>query len=187
MRIIGFGHRKRVGKDSAVKFALSYMRQARPDLKCHILSFGNAIRKISHSMYFWGGLETSVFYENNPHLIENELPLIGRSPRQIWDEVGLMGRGICPKTWVELALKEAQIADILFCKDVRAHTEIDLIDEYNGVAIRIDKLDAPKGGNVDELLSDHKWDRVIDNNGSLKEFNTKIRELCQQLIKQWEL
>lgn len=187
MKIIGFGHRKRVGKDTAVKYAMAYMRQTYPKIKCHILSFGDQIKNVAHLMYKSGGLEQGIYYENNPNEIEEVIPAIGRSPRQIWDEIGLMGRGIWPRTWVELAINSVPEADILFCKDVRGPTEIELIDSYRGWAFRIDREDVSKGGKVDELLADHKWDGIICNNGTHKELNTKIKDLCEKAVKIWDL
>ncbi len=188
MLIIGFGHKKRVGKDESVKFAMAFCRQYYPHLRCEVMSFGDQLKNIAHQMYRWGGLETSIYYENNPHKIEEILPPIGKSPRDIWDDMGTLGRVIHPKTWVQMAAANAPDADVFFSKDVRFPTEIDLIDMFHGAKVRIDRKSAPKGGKVDEALDQYTgWDHVIENNGTLRQLNLQIKTLVARTLNKTQV
>lgn len=183
MKIIGFGHRKRTGKDTATRFAMSFARIYRPDLKIAVLSFGDRIKEICYAMYSWGGLQKSSFYENHPDSIEEILAPIGKTPRQIWDTVGLTGRLICDKTWTEMALESVD-ADLLIAKDVRGLSEFDLIKRC-GITVRVNRPGAPRGGPVDEILQDAAWDVELANDAGLRELNGKIKELVGERIDLW--
>lgn len=177
MIIIGFGHKKRVGKDTAVNFAMAFARQYFPSVQVGLLSFGNELKDIAYRMFKWAGLQEGMHYENNPREIDEILPPCGKSARQIWDDIGLFGRSIHPKVWVQMGIESAPEADVLFCKDVRFPTEIELIDDFKGFKYRVDRK-VPVGGAVDKALDDYKdWTRIIENNGSLREFNTTIKTI----------
>lgn len=177
MTIISFGHKKRRGKDTAVNCAMAFARQYYPSLQFGILSFGDQIKKVSYDMFHWAGLELGMYYENNPKEIDELLAPINLSPRQIWDNIGLMGREIEPRVWVQMAIAHAPEADVLFCKDLRFPTEVDLIREFKGKIYRIDRS-IPDGGKVDQALNFYtEWDGIIDNNGSIKDLNKKIKQI----------
>jgi hypothetical protein len=135
-------------------------------------------------MYSWGGLQRAIHYENNPSEIEEVLPMIGKSPRQIWDTVGLMGRDISEKTWVELAMAHCD-SDLLVCKDVRGLNELDMIRKCGGLAVRVDREGVPRGSAVDDILADADWDIVLDNDGTQHELNIKVKLLLNHFLPIW--
>lgn len=184
MIIIGFGHKKRVGKDQAVKFAMSFARQHYPKLNVQVFSFGDMIKEVAYTMFKWGGLEPGIYYENNPQLIEKILPPIGRSPRQIWDMIGLMGREICPVIWPQAAISSlTQEPDVLLCKDVRFPTEIKLIKEFQGYVFKLNRPGVEPGGQVDLALDSYDgWSGIIENDKGLKSLNGKIKGLTAQIL-----
>lgn len=184
MKIIGFGHRKRVGKDRATQFAMNFARMYRTDINTQILSFGNIIKHYAHSMYGWGGLQDAAYYENHGSEIEVILPAIGKSPRQIWDKIGLMGREINDKTWVQLALENLE-ADLLICKDVRGWSEFNLIREVGGLTIKLTRAEAPLGGEVDSILDSAKWDLTFDNDKDLRSLNLFVQQIVGEKIDLW--
>lgn len=184
MKIIGFGHRKRVGKDVAATLVLSDLKINYRHLKSARLSFGDQLKDIAYQMFKWGGLESSIYYHNNSKEIEQILPALGKSPRQIWDEIGLYGRMIHPQAWVEMAAASAD-GDILISPDVRFPSEIDLIRRFGGLVIKIERDSAPLVHSpVDEALADFNgWDAIISNNGSMREFNASIRNLIKPFLQ----
>jgi hypothetical protein len=186
MKILGFGHRKRVGKDTAAKFALSYLKQHYPKLSCCRISFGDQLKDISERMFSWGGLECGVYYSNHPELIEQTIPAIGKSPRQIWDEMGLTGRNIHPNVWVNMAAHNAD-GDILISPDVRFPTEIDLIRKFGGWAVKVSRPQVPKVNTaVDEALTNFDgWDAILLNDKTFKDLNTQVRDLVDSFVKEW--
>lgn len=184
MKILGFGHQKRVGKDEATRYAVAHARQLRPDLRIAVLSFGSVIKEVSKHLYNWGGLMDAPYYENHPSEIEEILPAIGKSPRQIWDTIGLAGRDISDRTWVELAMQDVD-AHLLVCKDVRGPAEFDLIKMNHGLLVKIVRPGAPQGGPVDRLLGDRLWDHVITNDGTLRTLNLIVKDLVKDCLEKW--
>lgn len=185
MRIIAFGYKRRVGKDTAVKFALNCARQYFPQIQCQRLSFGDQLKKISVQMFSWAGLQDAVYYDNHPEEREVVLPAAGLSPRQIWDELGSFGAKLCPKVWPEMALKYAE-ADILFCGDMRRPVEAEYVRAFKGKCYKIIRDKAPVSNHsVDTSLDTYdSWDGIIENNDSQKEFNTKIKQLTVRLLNE---
>lgn len=179
MKIIGFGHRKRVGKDTAAKFLLSDLRMNHGKLRTARLSFGDQLKDMSQRMFGWGGLQSCSYYNNHPEEIEKILPALGKSPRNVWDEMGWMGREIHPKVWVEMAAAGID-CDLAISADIRFPTEVELIRKFGGLAIRIDRPDTPQVDTVvDTALAGFTgWDAVIVNDGNLKQFRQKILDIC---------
>src|SRR5690606_30036924 len=127
MKIIAFGHKKRVGKDTAAKFLMAAFRAKQ--INCQRLSFGDQIKSIAHRMFGHLGLEDAPYYFNHPESIEQILPAIGKSPRQIWDDLGVMGRKIWPYTWSSLALKDMD-CDIAICSDFRTKEDYQALSQF---------------------------------------------------------
>lgn len=188
MKIVGFGHKKRVGKDTAVGYALSFARQYYPHLKCDRLSFGDQLKKVSCQMFSWAGLMDSVYYINHPEEREVILPIIGMSPRQIWDEIGSFGARLCPKVWPELALIGTD-SDILFCPDVRRPIEIEYIRKFHGLVFRVDRKAAPISNHIVDTALDgfDEWDGILTNNEGRKEFNLKIKKLVVGILNEGQM
>lgn len=188
MRILAFGHRKRNGKTQSARFAIAYLRLTRPDLKVYTLGFADSIKAIAYKLFSWGGLQTGIYYENNASEIEVALPAIGKSPRQLWDAIGLDGRNLCESVWYELGTRYIPNADIVIFSDNRAVFESNKIIESGGVCVKINRPNMPRGGPVDDLLNDFTgWYRIIENDGTLKELNDKVKLLCDDLLKEWKL
>ena len=181
MIIIGFGYKKRVGKDTACKFLMSELRQKGVDIqRC---SFADEIKTISYHKYKWGGLQDRLYYEDNEAKIEEILPPIGKTPRQIWDHEGFSAHEFCEKTWCELTFAKME-GDVIIIPSVRRLVEIDYIKKYTGgKVIRIDRDVAPKSEHpVDHMLDSFTgWDEVIQNNGDLKDFYQTIKKLIPKL------
>lgn len=182
MKIVGFGHRKRVGKDTAGKFLMSYIRQERKTLTVERGSSGDIIKDTAYRMFKWAGLNDGVYYENHPEHKDVPLATVGKSPRQIWIDVGNFGRSIAEKTWMEAMLSNVG-AQILVITDLRTQTEIDYVRKFGGIAIRIDR-DVERGDdNLDNALADYDgWDAIIDNNGSLRDFRTRIISVFEEAL-----
>src|SRR4051794_29684237 len=97
VKIIAFGHRQRVGKDTAVKFGLNHLKSIGKK-HSYRLSFFDIMKEISHQIYDWGGLESGVYYDNHPEKKDQILAPIGVSPRKIWIDLGQEINRICPIT-----------------------------------------------------------------------------------------
>lgn len=185
MRILAFGHRKRVGKDTAATFATAYIRQYYPKLRVGRLSFGDQLKDISHQMFKWGGLQDAVYYHNRPTEIEETLPPIGLSPREIWDEVGSRIPEISPKVWPEMALTRLPDLDIAISPDLRRPIEVEYVRKFHGICVRIDNPRAPISNHAVDtaLLEFDEWDHILTNAGTLKEFNVSVKFVVDRMLE----
>lgn len=182
MKIVAFGHRKRVGKDTAGKFLLSYIRQERKTLTAERGSSGDKIKEVAHRMFKWAGLNDSVYYENHPELKDEILPTLGKSPRQVWIDLGNFGRSIVEKIWMECMLSTVS-SQILIITDLRTATEVDYVRKFGGICVRIDRNVERGNDNLDNALANYEgWDYVIDNNSTLKDFRSRIISIFEEAL-----
>lgn len=175
--IIGFGHRSGVGKDTAAKLLKTDLRRNGESVE--IISFASVLKKNCHQMCGWAGLEDELFYNNNREARLTPLPKLGgKTPVDIWVEVGEAMRAIHEDTWVEALFAQAA-ADHLLIPDVRHQNEVEIIKRYGGMVIRIDRdVPALPGKSIDDLLGDYdEWDAVVKNDGDLRNLNDKLLEL----------
>lgn len=189
MIIIAFGHRQRVGKDTAAKMLISALRQERIDAKP--LSFAAPMKGFANEMYGWAGMQDAIYYENNASAKDIILPRIGKTPRQVMLELGYSMNQIHPKTLPELALKNCD-AQVLVNADVRRVIETEYIRLFNGMIFKVDrdvpKLESKLTGHpayqLDSELHDYAaWDGIITNDGSLRDLNKVICEKLLPMIK----
>ena len=98
--IVGLGHRKRVGKDTFADFlddslsSMGWLVVRQP--------FALYMKEAAHDLFKWAGLRQRIHYKLYPEEKERPLPLLGKSPRDIWIEFGNALRAIHPDTWVEV-------------------------------------------------------------------------------------
>jgi hypothetical protein len=179
MKVIAFGHRQRVGKDTAVKFAMSYIRSKYPQTSVARCSFGDEIKRVAHDMFCWAGLRPGIYYENHSQYKDEPLTIIGKSPRQIWIELGMKAREIDVRVWTELAFSRMS-ANLVFISDLRHPIELEYVAKFNGIAVRIDRPSEPQvTDGIDEALANHVFDIVLTNSGTIKEFGTQIQKLVE--------
>lgn len=182
MKIIAFGHQKYVGKDTAGRFLLSYLRLNRIDAaRC---SFADEIKKTAYLIYKWAGLREACFYENNPHLKDVPLPLLSTpdrvvTPRKIWISIGNGCRSIFPDTWVAAALESKSHISTFIITDLRFENEFNFIKSKGGLCFKIERpsIEESRDEADDGLRGFSKWDGTILNDGDLRSFNQKIVEL----------
>lgn len=187
MKVIGFGHKKKVGKDTAVKIALAHLRQEYPNIRSMRRGFSDEIKDNAHRMFAWGGLLDSCYYDNHPEEEDIILPAIGHSPRHIWDEIGGKMRDISPKVWSELAFYSLD-CDLVLFDGIRFPTEVEYVRKFGGKLARIDRFSAPVSDHlVDHALDNYDgWDATFENNGTIREFGIKIRAFIDSTIKEWD-
>jgi len=175
-KIITFGYKKGVGKSTAAKFLTTYLRLQGNTTKS--VSFASKLKDIAHQLYKWGGLQRGVYYETNYQEKEVVLPLIGKSPRQIWIELGNKVREIHPDTWIQCALQPNGI-DYIIITDLRFPNEAKAIKEADGKLVKINRPNIPTGTDPAEIELDNwnDWDEVINNTGSLKDLNDIVINL----------
>jgi hypothetical protein len=187
--IIAFGHRRRMGKDNSVSFCSRILRtqwQWEKPADIRTASFAKALKDFCYQAYGWAGLMLGEYYEmsDNAHLKETILPIIGKSPRDIWIEVGNHLREVYAYTWIDLVLNTNKQCDVLLISDLRYPNEAERIKASGGTLIKINRPGVEYHNDVaDTALADfNQWDHIIDNDGSLNDLNQKLKDLLKVIL-----
>ncbi|KKL10383.1 hypothetical protein LCGC14_2556360 [marine sediment metagenome] len=183
MRIVGIGYKKGSGKDQFASFMHTFIRCTAPGFCIKRMSFADKLKDIAQQLYGWTGLKPGIYYEAHRDEKEVSLPLIGKSPRQLWIEVGNNLRNVYPETWINFALRGA-VADIIIITDVRFKNEAKAIHNQGGMLVKIDRPGIPQGTDPAEVELDsyNTWDLVVDNNRDLVYLNSMAESLSRKLI-----
>jgi hypothetical protein len=187
MKVIGFGHRKRVGKDMACALLKARLEKEIEDIKVEHASFAKPIYDICRELYGWAGFESKDYYDYHGREKEIVLPEIGKSPRQILIDFGTTAirTHVFQDTWVKYALRERPYGvDVVLFSDMRFPNEIDAIHDVDGMSIRIDRPKIKKTDDpADVALEGYdKWEVVIDNVGTIQDLDDKIWEATKGYI-----
>lgn len=181
MRIIGFGPFHKTGKDTIVKFALSYMKIEHPQIKCQRFSLGDKIRDLAYELYSWAGMEDCTYYLNHPEKKDELLPALGKTPRQVCVELAEAYYRIHPRTLFELAIKNVD-ADILFWPDLYRLTEVQFVKDFGGTTVKVFRPgNETQSLKEDVIPPDYHMDVLLINDGTLKELNQKVKRLCDAI------
>jgi len=183
--IVAFGHRKRTGKDTAAQMLTQHLTRLAPELKVEQVSFATKLKEVSYELFKWGGLQPGAFYEieANAHLREVVLPLIGKTPRQIWIEVGNFMRQVHPEVWIKNALFVD--ADVIIVRDMRYFNEAGEVEGRGGLRYKMIRNSAPISNDVADCNLDtyDRWTELVYNNGSLDDLDSKVESLANRVIE----
>ena len=183
--IVAFGHRKRTGKDTAGQLLEQHLAKLSPTLKVVQVSFATKLKEVSYELFKWGGLQPGPFYEisENAHLREVVLPLLGKTPRQIWIEVGNLLRQVHPDVWIKNALFVD--ADVIIVRDMRYLNEAGEVSGRDGLRYKMIRDSAPVSNDVADCALDEytDWTDLIYNNGTLEELDAKVLDLAKHVIR----
>lgn len=183
MKIIAFGFKKGRGKDSCCNFLKDILHRERPELRCRKVGFADKLKDIAHQLYGWAGLQPGIYYETRYKEKEVVLPAIGKSPRQIWIEVGNYMRQVYGHTWIDFITQGGIKADVLLVKDCGFTNEAVRIRESGGLLYRVDRegplADDPRETELDAW---DDWDGIIDNGGDLNDLHAKMEVEYQRIF-----
>ncbi len=184
MKIMAFGHRKRMGKDTLVRLITTRLRLANTRLRVEIGGFADIVKDVSYQMYSWAGLQRKEYYDSNEAARSVILPKINKTPRDVWIAVGNHMRLMDEEIWANALLKRLD-TDVLLINDIRFPTEIDAVKSLGGVLVKITKPDVTiEDDAADGVLKDFTgWDVEINNNGT----KADLDGWAAQLIKQYHL
>ena len=185
MKIIAFGYKKGVGKNTAGKFLNTFLRLEKPQFKIKHISFAAKLKDIAYQLYGWAGLKRGVYYESHRDEKEIIIPKLGFSPRDIWIWIGNSMREIYANTWIDFVLHNIR-TDILIITDLRFRNEADAIQKAGGFIVKIDRPNILQGMDPAEVDLDfwplHKWNYVINNTGTLQDLNRIIEKIAKDLL-----
>ena len=188
MKIIAIGHYKRVGKDTFANKLILACYKLKPNYKIIKRSWAWKLKQICHELYAWAGLREPEFYETSEGeaLRETILPAIGKSPRQIWIDMGTpaVREQVYDKTWIDYLLNSQHDCDCLIIPDTRFFNEIEAVEAKGGHTIKMIRPNYGPGKNKpDRILLAHRgWHNVIGESGTLDELDRWAEEYAKWLI-----
>lgn len=178
-KIIGFGHHSRVGKDTSAKFLNTILRAQYKINAIHV-SFAWKLKEVCFQLFGWAGHKPPIHYENFPEDRTRVLQAIGKTPLQLWIEVGNKLREVYDNVWVDFALQGQPLtADVIIISDVRFPNEINRIYELGGMCFKVTRsgvplLDSPSDKALDNWTN---WTGVLQNEGTQAELHKLVQEM----------
>jgi hypothetical protein len=185
MKIVAFGHEKRVGKDTVANFLATYLSTRNPGLKILKAGFADKLKDVCHKLFAWAGLQEGGYYElpETLHLKEEKLPALRMSPRETWIAVGTQMRTIYEDVWLDALLKQADV-DVLVIPDLRYPNEVNRILNEGGLVFKVTRPGLKRSSDVadDSLLNYRRWTGTIVNDGSLEDLLGKTIRLADTYL-----
>lgn len=165
---IAFGHRKRVGKDTAARYLMVHLRKKYPDKIVEKAGYADKVKSVAYDLFKQYGLQSGDYYDHpdTEHLREVPLPIINKTPRELWIGVGNGIRAACgvDDIWASY-LYENTKADFLIISDVRFPTEANSVLDLGGFLFKIEcpwALQVTDGAD-DKLEGFGCWTETIYN------------------------
>lgn len=186
MRIIGLGHYSRVGKDTLADIMMIEC-EAR-GLKVEKASFARKIKEIAHDLYAWAGMREPDFYDTPAGAPYRDivLPALGKTPVQIWVDLGNNIREVYPETWLRYALRDRpNPPDVLFVPDVRFKNEVKALCFRGAYLVYVTREGVePRDTKSDkELVGLPWWHEHVRNDGDLPSLQRRGAEIIDRLFK----
>ncbi len=153
MKIVAFGHRTRVGKDSCGRFLHTELRVLGKDAMK--MSFASRLKKACHDIWAWAGVHSEEHYERHPEQKDDMIEALGMSARQLWIKFGtpMCREMVHDLTWVNATLHQPDPPEILIISDLRFPNEMARVRELGGVCVKIDRdVPALTHENVDNEI-----------------------------------
>ena len=184
MKVLAFGHQKRVGKDTFANYVVTALRLSCKARKIIKAGFADKLKDVCYQLYSWAGLMPRDFYDlpENERFKEEVLPAIGKSPRGIWISFGNeVKNATYPNTWLDYLLKGSN-CDVLVISDMRFPNEAHRIRHLGGKVVKIVRPSVPHTSDAadDPLLDFDEWDEIIVNDSDLKSLYTKAEDFVQR-------
>lgn len=183
MIVVAFGHKSRVGKDTASKFLVNTLRQTVRDKYINHSSFASHLKVAAQYIFKPYGIKSQSHYDSNPSDRRNTVPELNISPVDLWIKVGMFVRSIHPDAWVRLLLETHKKDDILIISDLRFQNEIECIRKLATYSIicKINNNNAPVYDSpADTALDGYTgWDTIIENNGTMEQFYESVNVLAK--------
>lgn len=183
--IIGIGHAKRVGKDTAAEALVR-------DLGFVRISFADPLKALAFEA---DPLVTSGTRTVNTHIGHGRMQWVVQGlggwdaakdtypeVRRFLEKLGAGARKVFGETfWLNMALEQAKQHENVVFSDVRYENEADAIKAAGGKVIRIDRPGFEPGGEVDTLLVGYEFDHVLKNTSSVADLQAEIVAYAKSL------
>jgi len=184
--IIAIGHRKGVGKDTFAIYLIDKL--AREGVAAERFAFADALKDMAHRLWSWAGLKSAKHYETKQGRTEREviLPRLGKTPRQLWIELGNKMREIYGETWIEFVLAECRASTSTFkiITDLRYPNELENMGKHSALTVKVQTHRVPNTDDVADIALQKYagWDYTINNNGTIGELENLCYYFAQFLL-----
>lgn len=182
MRIIAFGHRSRMGKDSAAKFLQTIC--AHKGLRTKKISFADKLKRVCHELWGWAGVQDAKYYEEHEEARTEILPALGMTVVDLWIKFGTncCREMIHQDTWVKCNL-DVKDTDVLIITDLRFPNEARLIHNAEGLCVKVMRPGTPfRDSPADNALEDYEgWDYEITAT-NLHELHAEVEQMAKDIL-----
>ena len=157
MKRIAFGYKMRCGKDTAVEYLVNKYGGTR-------ISFADPLYEILHYAQDVCGFESG-------------------KDRKFLQFIGTeWAREKNNNVWIDILVKKSrETKGNVYVSDVRFRNEFDAMRKNNFVLVKVNRGGVEVNNHSSEIeldgVPDYDWDFVLDNDGTLEEFYSKI-DLC---------
>ena len=186
--IVGFGHRRQVGKDTLAEMVKQRLFGS---VLVERTSFARQLKLAAYRLFRYAGMQDPDFYDVHPERREEALyPVMKKTPRQIWIEMGNAMRRIAPDIWIRNVLDDhpRPRADVLLISDVRYPNEVKAIRDRGGIVVKVVRPGVPESDDVaDSALAempDKAWDRIVVNDGDKHALRSKAAAVARLIVGQ---
>lgn len=184
--ILAIGHESGVGKDTFAMCLIDYLRSRNmKGLKILREGFADRLYDTAHSFYSWAGFKTRQHYLLHPREKMIELPLIGRSPRQLLIDLSNKLNEFDPNMFLHAVTKNKDF-HLKVIPDLRRPWEFDAVERVGGYNLRIKKPGIESTIEMDIDLGQEpylsRWRKTIINDGDIKCLSIKVVEFAEEVV-----
>lgn len=179
--IVGFGHRRRRGKDLCCELALEHLQ--RKDIPARIDHFAHSLKEGIGRKVF--GLSDAQLYGELKEVVD---PFWGETPGVLLQKGGTecMRRGYGDSIWVRTLLRRLleQPERAVLIGDVRFPNEAEAIKSWGGILVKVNRRGLPptsRDNHISETALDNYdgWDYEIDNCGDRQHLAGLVAEIIE--------
>jgi hypothetical protein len=184
--IIAIGHESGVGKDTFCAFLIDYIRQQNmKGLNLVREGFADRVYELAYSLYSWAGFQSREYYLRNRNAKTAVLPLLGKTPVEVLIGLAEKLREWDADCWLNANIKNKG-AHLKLINDLRKPNEFRFCEEHGIFRLRIRVPGKPRSTLFSDVhlydYPDERWSETIDNDGTIAEFNEKVKEFGKRVV-----
>lgn len=186
---ICLGHYKRVGKDSFADYLIEFVKEYDPSIKIGKRSIAYKLKLISCDLYGWAGMQHPDYYETTAgsQMREVILPKLGKSPRQIWIDLGTKAirDQVYKNTWLDYFINNPSENSLDIITDLRFPNEATAFADLPGIHfIKVVRPGyGPTNGPDRQLVGWGGWDNIIGTSGLMSELELFAAKYAHAIVK----
>ena len=183
MLVVGVGQSSRVGKDTFSDMLAAELR----GLVGWVYrdAFADRLKAHCREAYTWAGLRDRHYYNRRPEERTVVLPALGKTPVEVWVEVGNALRGVYSDTWVDLLFASYGPHANLVISDVRFPNEAKSILDRGGYLVKVTRPSVTVKHGSDEMIPEDStiWDYRAANDGSLDRLRAQAKRIAKDIVR----